>query len=80
MISPVMAWMTRTLWPWMSGCGFSRGSSEADVVQLAVDPDGDVAVVDAVVADPELVAGRLVAGAGFWSGGAGDGRCCVVWE
>ncbi len=42
--------------------GSVEGSSEADVVELAVDAEGDVAGVDAVVADAELGVGSWVAG------------------
>ena len=57
-----------------------EGSSEADVVELAVDAHADVAVVDAVVSDPELVVSGLIAGAGFGPGGVGDGWCRALWE
>lgn len=43
--------------------GSVEGSAEADVVHVAVDAQADVAGVDAVVADAELVVGdRLLSG------------------
>ena len=57
--------------------GSVEGSSEADVVHLAVDAQADVAVGDAVVADAELGVEVVLAGAGFGAGVVGDGR--VVW-
>ena len=51
--------------------GSGEGSADADVVQSAVVAQGDRAVfVDAVVADPELRVGLVLAGHGF-------GTCCV---
>ena len=61
--------------------GLGVGSSEADVVKLAVVAEGDAAVgVDAVAADTPV--GIVVAsrGGGFGSGGVGDSGCCSVWE
>ena len=52
--------------------GSVEGSSESDVVELAVDAEGDGAFVDAVVSDAVLGCGGGV-GAGFWAGVVGDG-------
>ena len=53
--------------------GSVEGLSEADVVELAVDSEGDAAGADAVVADAELAVGLLLAGGGFGSCGVRDG-------
>ena len=53
--------------------GCVEGLSEADVVELAVDSEGDAAGADAVVADAELAVGLLLAGGGFGSCGVRDG-------
>jgi hypothetical protein len=55
-------------------------SADGDVVELAVDAEADVALADAVAADSELGADRLVAGAGFGSGRVGDRGCRAVLE
>ena len=87
MISPVVAWMTRTSRSSMSMMMRvrSRVRPSADVVELAVDAEGDVAGVDAVAADAWVwVVGA--GGGGFGSGGVGGGgvaRCgserCGRW-
>ncbi len=54
--------------------GSGVGSSDADVVEPAVDAQGDRAgVVDAVVADAVVGVGAAVAGGGFGSGVVGGG-------
>ena len=65
--------------------GSGVGSADADVVESAVDAEGDDAgVVDAVVADAVVVVAGSVGGRGcFWSGLVGggrglDGAGCVV--
>ena len=82
MISPVAAWMTRMSRSWMSMMMRvpSRVRPRPMRVELAVDAHADVAVVDAVVSDPELVVSGLIAGAGFGPGGVGDGWCRALWE
>ena len=57
--------------------GSVEGTSESDVVELAVDSQGDCAFVDAVVSYSVLGCGGGV-GVGFWSGVVGDGRGGVV--
>ena len=52
--------------------GSVEGSSESDVVELAVDAEGDCAFVDAIVSDAVLGGGGGV-GVGFWPGVVGDG-------
>ena len=65
--------------------GSVEGSSEADVVEVAVDAQGDVAGVDAVVADAELgvVVPVGVALGRVRVGGGGVARCgserCGRW-
>ena len=50
------------------------GPADADVVEAAVDAQGELAVgVDAVGADPVVGVGGPVAGAGFGPGGVGGG-------
>ena len=56
------------------------GVSEAEVVEVAVDAQGDAAGVDAVVSDAELGVGGVFVWAGFGSGGVGNGGCGVLWE
>ena len=60
--------------------GSVEGSSESDVVHLAVDSQADASGLDAVVADSELGVGVVVAGCGFGSCLVGDGGRGVVWE
>ena len=59
--------------------GSVEGSSESDVVELAVDAEGDCAGTDAVVADAVLE-GWCGGGVRFWAGGVGDGGCGVAGE
>ena len=60
--------------------GSVEGLSDADVVELAVDAQGDAAGADAVVANAELGVGLLLAGGGFGSCGVRDGWCGAVWQ
>ena len=54
--------------------GSGVGSADADVVEVAIDAQGDgAAVVDAVVTDAEMGVVAAVAGVGFGAGGVGDG-------
>jgi hypothetical protein len=58
--------------------GSGVGSSDADVVQLAmVAQCDDPGVVDAVAAD-SFMGGREAGGRGFGSGGVGRGRCLAA--
>ena len=60
--------------------GSVEGSSESDVVEVAVDAQADAAVADAVGADTELCVGVVVAGCGFGSRVVGGGWGGCVWE
>ncbi len=60
--------------------GSVEGSSESDVMEFAVDAEGDFAVVDAVVADAELGVRVVVVGAGFGAGVVDSGGGCSMWE
>ena len=59
--------------------GSVEGPSEADVVEVAVDADADLAVVDAVVSDAELGV-VVVVGGGFGAGVVDRGGGGSVWE
>ncbi len=57
------------------------GSSDADVVESAVDAQADGTVaVDAVVSDAVVWVIVAVGGCGFGSCLVGDGGCGLVWE
>ena len=58
----------------------SRVSPEADVVELAVDAQGDAAVVDAVVAEAELGVDVVVTGTGFGPAVVDGGRGGAVGQ
>lgn len=61
--------------------GSGVGSSDADVVELAVVAEGDFAgLVDAVVADSVVWVEVALAGCGFGSGGVGGLWCGSVLE
>jgi hypothetical protein len=54
------------------------GSSDADVVEVSIDAQGDCTGGDAVGSNAWLVVCWGVAGVGFGAGGVDDGRCGVV--
>ena len=61
--------------------GSGVGAADGDVVEGAVDAQGDgAALVDAVVADAEVGVVGAVAGLGFGTGGVGERWCCLMGE
>ena len=60
--------------------GSVEGSPDTDVVEVAVDAQGDGAGGDAVVADAVLVAGRVSARGGFGACRVGGRRGGPVWQ